>query len=244
MKCTVIGMWGGFPKKNGPCSGYLIEKNGFSLLVDCGSGVVSQMQNYVDLNDVNHVVLSHYHYDHFSDVGVLLFSRLVNTQLRQTNEILHIYGPDDSEMARRVREVPYSDFHPYGEECSLTIGPFTIEFLCNLHPVEAYSMKITCDEGKTIVYTSDTGFTEDLVTFSEGTDLLITECSLYDGMNGAASGHMTAGEAGVLANRSHAKQVILSHLPHYGDLEELLDSAKGEGNDCVMLAEVGMEVEV
>ena len=98
MRCRVIGMWGGFPKENGPCSGYLIEEGDFSLLLDCGSGVLMEVQKYVNLNDINHVVLSHYHYDHCSDIGAYLFSRLVNTKIGRANELLQIYGPYDEEM--------------------------------------------------------------------------------------------------------------------------------------------------
>lgn len=70
MKITVIGMWGGYPKKDGPCSGYLVEQDGFSMLIDCGSGVLVKLQEFIDLNEINDVLLSHYHYDHASDVGV------------------------------------------------------------------------------------------------------------------------------------------------------------------------------
>ncbi|WP_067725826.1 MBL fold metallo-hydrolase [Oceanobacillus damuensis] len=243
MHCRVIGMWGGFPKKNGPCSGFLIQQDGFSLLLDCGSGVVPQLQNYIDLNEINHVVLSHYHYDHFSDIGVMLFSRLVNTQLKRADKPLSIYGPLSEEMERRVEEVPHSKFAYFNEKSKLEIGPFTLEFKKNSHPVEAYSIKITSDD-KTIVFTSDTTFTEDLIPFSSEADLLIAECSLYEEMDGSSSGHMTSKEAGILAKQSNAKNVILTHLPHYGDLNELLENAKKQGNPNIKLADVGMVVEV
>ncbi|MCF3942855.1 MBL fold metallo-hydrolase [Oceanobacillus alkalisoli] len=206
-------------------------------------GVAQQVQHYADLNDIHHVVLSHYHYDHFSDVGVLLFSRLVNTQLKKVNKPLSIYGPISEQMAKRVEEVPHATFTGYHEESQLKIGPFTLEFKRNMHPVEAYSIKITSGN-KTIVYTSDTSYTEDLVNFASGADLLITECSLYEGMDGISSGHMTSKEAGILADKSEAKAVLLTHLPHYGDLNELVKSAKKEGNFNIRLAEVGMVVGV
>jgi ribonuclease BN (tRNA processing enzyme) len=236
-------MWGGFPKKDGPCSGYLIEKDGFSLLVDCGSGVAQGVQQYKELTDIDHIVLSHYHYDHCSDVGVMLFSRLVNTQLQRMEEPLTVYGPENEEMRERVEEVPFSQFKSYEENSILHIGPFTLEFLANVHPVETYAIKIS-DGEKSIVYTADTSFTSELVEFADGADLLITECSLYEGMDGSKSGHMNATEAGVLARESRSGIVLLSHLPHYGDLSELVVSARKQGVEDVRLAEVGMVVEV
>jgi ribonuclease BN (tRNA processing enzyme) len=239
----VVGLWGGFPKKDGPCSGYLIEKDGFTLLVDCGSGVAQAVQQYKELTEIDHIVISHYHYDHFSDVGVMQFGRLVNTQLKLTHTPLTVYGPENEEVRKRIEEVPRSEFKGYNEDSVLHIGPFTIEFLANVHPVEAYAMRIS-DGEKTIVYTADTSFTEELVEFAAGVDLLITECSLYEGMDGTKAGHINAREAGVLARDSQSKQVLLTHLPHYGELDELVVSARKQGAENVRLAEVGMVVEL
>lgn len=243
MECRVIGMWGGFPKKNGPCSGYLIQHEGFSLLIDCGSGVLSELQNYIDLNDINHVILTHYHFDHFSDIGSYLFSRLVNTQLGRADEELCVYGPADEAMQKQVEAVAYSRFTSFNETNQLEIGPFNCTFMKNIHPVETYSIKIVCMD-KSIVFTSDTSFTTDLIEFAANSDLLITECSLYEGMNGKGSGHMTSQDAGILAYQSKAKRVLLTHLPHYGELNDLVVSAKKQGNPNIELAKSGMLIEL
>jgi len=239
MECRVIGMWGGFPKKNGPCSGYLIQREGFSLLIDCGSGVLSELQNYIGLNDINNVVLTHYHYDHFSDIGSYLFSRLVNTQLGRADKELCVYGPADDGMQKQVEAVTYSRFTSFNEQSQFDIGPFSCTFMRNIHPVETYSVKIVCDN-KSIVFTSDTSFTPDLIDFTAKSDLLITECSLYEGMDGEVSGHMNSKDAGILAYQSKAKRVLLTHLPHYGDLNDLVVSAKKQGNPNIELAESGI----
>ncbi|GGA41598.1 MBL fold metallo-hydrolase [Psychrobacillus lasiicapitis] len=243
MECRVIGMWGGFPKKNGPCSGYLIQHEDFSLLIDCGSGVLTELQNYADLNNINHVILTHYHYDHFSDIGAYLFSRLVNTHLGRADEELCVYGPEDEDMKKQVEDVAYSRFASFNEKSRLEIGPFICTFMKNIHPVETYSIKIECDS-KSIIFTSDTSFTPDLISFAANADLLITECSLYEGMDGIASGHMTSEQAGILAYQSNAKKVLLTHLPHYGDLNELVVSAKRQGNENIVLAESGMLIQL
>ena len=243
MQCRVVGMMGGFPAKDAPCSGYLIEQDGFKLLLDCGSGVAQGLQQYVDINEIDHVVLSHYHYDHYSDVGVMLFARLVNTMLEKADRPLTIYGLESEEMKRRVEEVPHSKFVPYDERSVLQIGPFQVEFQKNIHPVETCAIKVSTDE-KSIVYTADTSFTEDLVEFAKGTDLLISECSFYEGMDGTSSGHMNAQEVGILAEKSGAKEVLLSHLPHYGDWNDLVVSARAQGNENIRLAEVGLHVKI
>lgn len=244
MKCTVVGMWGGFPKKNEPTSGYLVEKDGFRILLDAGSGVAAHVQNYIDLNDLHHVFISHYHYDHSCDLGSFLFSRMINTQLGRVNKDLNIYGPADDEIKRQVDKVKHNTFHPYNANSSFKVGPFSIEFHRNAHSVETYAMRITDDDGKCLVYTADTNYRKSLVKFSEGADVLITECSLYEDEEGERMGHMNAEDVGILAEKSGVEKVVLSHLPHYGNLEDLAASFRKSGAGEAVLAEAGMEIEV
>ena len=79
MKMTVVGFWGGFPEAGEATSGYLFEHDGFRLLVDCGSGVLAQLQKYITPSDIDAVVLSHYHHDHVADIGVLQYARLITS---------------------------------------------------------------------------------------------------------------------------------------------------------------------
>ena len=71
MKLTVIGYWGGFPAAEGASSAYMIEKEGFTLLLDMGSGALMTLQKYKKASELDAVILSHYHADHIADIGVL-----------------------------------------------------------------------------------------------------------------------------------------------------------------------------
>lgn len=244
MKCTIVGMWGGFPKKNEPTSGYLVEKDGFAILLDAGSGVAAHVQNYIELNELNHLFLSHYHYDHSVDLGAFMFGRMIGTYIDQADERLHIYGPADNDIARQVEDTNFNKFHAYNKNSTFNVGPFTITFHKNTHPVETYAMKIVDDEEKTLVYTADTSYKKSLSKFAENADVLITECSHYEGEDAKRLGHLNAEEAALLAEESQAKRTILSHLPHYGNTEELLQTAKSAGLKDVSLAETGMVIEI
>src|SRR5690625_5745000 len=92
MRVTVIGCWGGYPAPNGATSVYLVEHNDFSLLIDFGSGALSKVQNYVQLTDIDAVLLSHYHHDHIADIGVLQYAQLVQYYVDGKNNTLLIYG--------------------------------------------------------------------------------------------------------------------------------------------------------
>ncbi|KAL0225967.1 hypothetical protein P9112_013295 [Eukaryota sp. TZLM1-RC] len=93
MKLTVIGHWAGYPKANDATSGYLLQHDGFNVLIDCGSGVLSNMLHFVSYTELHAVVISHYHHDHIADVGPLQYARLVETQLGKVNSPLKVYGP-------------------------------------------------------------------------------------------------------------------------------------------------------
>ena len=92
MQVTIIGHWGGYPKVDEASSGYLIEHEGFQILLDCGSGVLSKLQKFIQPEMLNGVILSHYHPDHIADIGVLQHARLIRGLLGKKMECLPIYG--------------------------------------------------------------------------------------------------------------------------------------------------------
>src|SRR5699024_7821874 len=105
------------------------------------------------------------------------------------------------------------------------IGPFSITFLRTKHPVPCFGMRIT-DGESTFVYTADTAYQEEWIEFAKDADLLITDCNFYAEQNGEDAGHMTSSEGGWIAAEANVKQLILSHLPQYGDQQNLIKEAK------------------
>ena len=68
MRITVLGKSPSWQDADGACSGYLVEEDGYHLLLDCGNGVFSKLRRFVDYVDVDAVVISHLHADHFLDL--------------------------------------------------------------------------------------------------------------------------------------------------------------------------------
>src|SRR5690625_7749578 len=81
MELIVIGYWGGYPAENGATSAYMIKKDGFNLVIDMGSGALSKLQKYINVEQIDAVLLSHYHHDHVADIGVLQYARLVKSYI-------------------------------------------------------------------------------------------------------------------------------------------------------------------
>ncbi|WP_082234696.1 MBL fold metallo-hydrolase [Halobacillus massiliensis] len=239
MKVTTIGYWGAYPRVNSATSSYLFEEEGFRLLVDCGSGALAKVQQKVEIMDLDAIILSHYHHDHIADVGVLQYAWLVQNKLNKSSDILPIYGHQEDEQSFKSLTHQFTEGIPYDPSQSLSIGPFTIEFLKTKHPVPCYAMKI-CNSTDAVVYTADTSYFEELGAFAEGADLLITDTNFYKGMDGRKPGHMTSEEAAKVAKQANTDTLWLSHLPHFGDLNMLKQEAADVYHGNIELAEEGL----
>src|SRR5690625_2860565 len=98
MKLTVIGYWGGYPAKDEASSTYILEKDGFILLLDLGSGGLTKLQKYYDVTEIDALLLSHYHADHVADVGVLQHALLVQSYFNDDQKIVPIYAHRENDI--------------------------------------------------------------------------------------------------------------------------------------------------
>ncbi|MFC4322288.1 MBL fold metallo-hydrolase [Litchfieldia salsa] len=239
MKVTVVGYWGGYPGVNEATSGYLFEHEGFRLLVDCGSGVLAQLQNYIEISELDAVIISHYHHDHIADIGPLQYARLISNYLNKSSNNLPIYGHEEDLVAfSKLTYKNITSSEAYIPEQVLHIGPFAITFMKTKHPAICYAMRIVAGE-HTIVFTGDSSYVEGFIPFSVNADLLICECNLYGDQEGAEMGHMNSIEAGKIAEEAKVKNLLLTHLPHYGNHEILQHEAASIFNGNLFLARQG-----
>ena len=71
MKLTVFGKYGPYPCDGGATSGYHLEGSDYSLAFEMGSGVFARLNAAKRVEGLDALILSHLHFDHISDVGVL-----------------------------------------------------------------------------------------------------------------------------------------------------------------------------
>jgi ribonuclease BN (tRNA processing enzyme) len=244
MKLTVIGQWGGYPKANEASSGYLLEHDGFTLLIDCGSGVLSLLQNYISATDIDAVILSHYHPDHIADIGVLQHALLIQSYLGKQGNMLPVYAHnEDKDAFSKLSYKNVMEGKVYDPSSTLKVGPYTISFLRTKHPVPCYSMRIEA-AGKVIVYTADSAFQQSFIPFSDGADLLLAESNFYGDMDGSGAGHMTSLEVARIAKEAKVKKLVLTHLPQFGDIDQLKTEAESTFTGQTLLAHKGLTVEI
>jgi ribonuclease BN (tRNA processing enzyme) len=93
-----------------------------------------------------------------------------------------------------------------------------------------------------LTFTSDTSYFDGLADFFRDADLLISECSFYANMDGTKAGHLNSAQAGMLAEKANVKKLVLTHLPHFGNHNDLIAQAKEQCNKEVIIAEYLMEL--
>lgn len=241
MKVTIIGCDGAYPRVNGATSAYLIEDKNTKVLLDCGSGSISRLQNHIELRELDGMIISHYHRDHYADLECMQFATMLDTFEKKRENPLVIYGPGKEQM------LTYKNFcigKTFKGKESFNIGNLTFETRLNKHGVESYSIKVTNEDGDCLVYTGDTGYYKELSEFCEDASLLIAESSCYEYERGRISGHMTGGEAATVAEEAGVDTLILTHLPHYGDVEKMVEEAKEFFKGEIILARYDSCLEV
>lgn len=232
MKLTALGVWGGYPYKDAGTTAYLLTSNsGFNLMIDAGSRAVTELEHEVSPLCIDAVIVSHYHQDHIADLGVLRQYRQLwpKTDPDWDSAILKIYGHnEDTHEFQNLTLDGVSEGIAYDVNGVQKIGPFDITFTKTVHPIICYAMRITERKtGQTLVFTGDTGWFNGLVDFSKDADMLLADVYFFSDKSNMPN-HLSSLEAGRIAREAKVKQLVLTHLPQFGDLEQLCQEAADE----------------
>ena len=230
MRITVLGKSPAWQDAGGACSGYLVQEGDTTLLLDCGNGVFGKLRRFVDYVDVDAVVLSHLHADHFFDL--VPYSYALTYAARQQPVPVHIWPGTDTparpdlhappgarDVFRRVvgafgnEDLIENAFHlqEYSPQDRLAIGPFRIRFCPVPHYLPTFAIEIATDSGR-FTYGADCSPSPELVEFARGTDLLIVEATLPRPERTGIRGHLTPGEAGEHGRAAGVQRLVLTHV--------------------------------
>ena len=253
MRLTVVGCSGSYPGPDSPASCYLVEADQdgrtWRVLLDLGSGALGRLHRHADPLSIDGVFISHLHPDHWFDMSGYYVLRKYHPAGRQPRVPVHAPKGAATQMARAygLPENPGMtgefDFHVHDEARPVTLGPFTVEVLRVVHPVEAYALKVTAD-GRSLVYTGDTGPNEPLVDFAKDSDLLLAEASFVEGEDNPADLHLTGKEAGEAATAAGVGRLLLTHIPPWYDKQIALEEARPVYDGQLDLARCGTTYDV
>ncbi|MCR4620594.1 MAG: MBL fold metallo-hydrolase [Clostridiales bacterium] len=236
MYLTVLGCYGPFPSVGSATSGYLISSDSgkTNIALDMGAGVLSRLLTQIQSIDrLNAVLLSHLHFDHISDMGVLGylldFSSLASMKLICPSTPASVYAQFGSK---------FDKYDPNDAR----IGEFEVSFIHVKHPVATYAVKIVGD-GASFVYTGDTNICPEISLFCDKADMILADSCLSHREWTLSKPHMSALNCGKLAAQANAGELILTHFSPNSNIEELLDEARTAFPNC-RLAEEGLRVRI
>jgi ribonuclease BN (tRNA processing enzyme) len=215
MKLTVLGCAGSFPGPESACSAYLVEAEGFKLLLDFGPGSLSALQRYAGLRSVDAILLSHLHCDHMMDATSYVVVRRYAPD--GPYPPVPIYAPAGAPeriaAAYSLEEGMLDDVYTFYslQPGSFPIGPFQVAVDRVQHPVETYGVRIEHD-GKVLAYSGDTAVCDALMRIAQDADVFLCEASYLDGADNPPGLHLTGREAGEVATKAGAKRLLLTHL--------------------------------
>jgi ribonuclease BN (tRNA processing enzyme) len=264
MKLTVLGKSPSWQDAGGACSGYLLEEDGTAVLIDCGNGVFGKLRQRIDYVDVDAVLISHLHADHFLDL--IPYSYALTYAPRQQPVPVDRWPGTDSpacpelhvppgarETFRRVvgawgnEDLIENAFTllEYDPAAELEIGPLRVRFQSVPHFTETFAIGISSQNGSgRIVYGADSRPTDALTEFAGEADLILVEATLPRPERTGIRGHLTPGEAGAQARAAGAKRLVLVHISDELDAEWARREAEESFGGPVEVAVEGVSYEV
>lgn len=251
MKLTVVGCSGSFPSADSACSSYLIEAEGYRLLLDLGNGALGELQKHCGLYDIDAIALSHLHPDHCIDMCAYFVARYYRHDGGRCAP-LPVYGPPGTEqrLTTAYADTPSEksmsevfDFRTLTPGRTFGLGPLRVTADQVTHPVEAYGFRVEHD-GRTFTYSGDTGLSTGLARLASEADLFLCEASFTHGKEDLPEVHLNGRQAGHIARQARARRLLLTHIPPWTDAQVNLCDAKAAFDGPVELARPGAVHEV
>jgi ribonuclease BN (tRNA processing enzyme) len=246
MKLTVLGGCGAWPAAGEACSGYLVESDGFRLLIDPGYAVLPQLLRRMTADDVDAVLVSHGHPDHCSDLNPLLRARWLRDDPPKPLPIHALPGALDAVLAldRPGMLDAAFDLREITPGEAITIGPFEIETRALPHSRPNVGFRIAA-AGVSIVYTGDCGPDDALVELARGADVLLAEATYIDAVPADTLGSLSsARDVGRQATEAGVAGLILTHLPPGADRSAAVRAAETAYDGPVLVAAMGLALTV
>ncbi len=246
MKITILGSGTCVPSlERHPCS-VLVKSGACNILIDAGPGTMGQLLSAgVQINDVDMILLSHFHLDHSAEIAPFIFATKYPGFTRQ-KKLRLIGGPglktlfsqlnaaynNNLDMPQQMFELieldktGTMDFQP--EKIQLTYTHVD-------HKPESLAYRLTDQAGFSMVYSGDTDYSDALIDLSASTDILICESALPDGQK--VPGHLTPALAGKIATEAKVKKLVLTHFYPECDQADMKQQGQKAFQGPIILAE-------
>ena len=226
---TVLGSGVAWANPGGVCSGYLVRAGGAALMMDCGTGTLGRLRAFFDPSELDAVVVSHMHPDHYMDLVGLRYGTLYGG-LGGAQPLRVFLPPGGAEILRRLGLVldnssaffsDVFDVREYDPAGCLRFGEMTVRMRRVQHYIPSHAMRIEVG-ASSLVYSADAAPCDALVEHARDADALLCEAAMLhhgqDEREPEKRGHLTAGEAGKIAQQAGVRRLLVTHAPL--DLED------------------------
>jgi ribonuclease BN (tRNA processing enzyme) len=248
IELTVLGSAGAWPGPGQAASGYLVRAEGYALVLDFGTGALSNLQRHLPHERIDAIVLSHEHLDHCLDLYPLFYARYFHPEPLPPLPVVTPPGVfariNRLEDEDGIRDMAASfEFRELEPGAATELGPFRLRTRLLPHWVANLGMRLEAD-GAVLAYTGDTGPSEDIEAIARDADLLLTEASWQDSGEERQPFHLTARQAGTHAARAGTGRLVLSHFWPGNDRDVSREQAAEEFEGEIVLADEGLTMEI
>lgn len=236
MKLTILGSGTSVPHPDRASPSQWLETTKGSLLLDISADAAHRMaQERLDWPNLDAIWISHFHLDHMGGLVPFLFGSKWAPQTQSRTKPLRIFGPNglrrifesmnasnDYKLLEQAFPIEINEVGP-GIDFEILPG-VTAKTFSTPHTDESLALRLKDEDSKLFVYTSDTGFSEDLIPFAKDVDLLLMECSFR--RNKPVQKHLELVDAMRLARECAPKNLVLTHLYPEWDGVDLVAEAR------------------
>lgn len=257
MQLVVLGSGTSVFHPRRAAAGFWLQTAAGAILLDCSADAPHRMaEENLDLMNLDAIWISHLHLDHCAGLAPFLFGIKWARGIEQRRRPLRIFGCEgiekllkaiDDSHRYKLFEQPFAieiqEIKPHGQVTRIDLLPgLQIETVSTPHRAESLAIRLTDSDGANLVYTSDTGYSDDLARFARAADLLILECSFY--RDKPTAKHLELADAMRIAQLAQPGKLMLTHLYPEWDAVDLEAEAKKLWPGETIAARDGLKLEV